>query len=425
MRQSIKSIYVKGLWNIKDVSLDLSDDINILIGGNGTGKTTILTLIEALLNLDFRSIEDIVFEKVTIVFMLETEQTIVIERLVEDLVNPVFRYIFEDEIIDIRITDIKQPFGMRGSSRVIYVRLKNKLQTMVNVSWLSVNRLNNLNNRNDRFADADTRDSVSAKLSQLMNQIVSYRLQLETRVNERTKKFNEDLVSLLLYNEEYDRIPKADKYIQVSLLKKEEIVTRLHRVFSYFGDARVHTTNINKHANKIQEIINCVKEKKQLDTDDILAFSLFNRTLAIFDLSESYQTDRATILEPLKTYVDIVGQYMEDKELVFDDITGEFTPSLVYNNNKKVDLSIHSLSSGERQILILLTETLLQQKRPYVFIADEPELSLHIEWQRKLISSIMELNPNVQIIFATHSPEIAANYPQKLIYLNSVTRYVE
>ena len=73
--------------------------------------------------------------------------------------------------------------------------------------------------------------------------------------------------------------------------------------------------------------------------------------------------------------------------------------------------------------MILLTETLLQQKQPFVFIADEPELSLHIEWQRNLISSIRKLNPNAQIIFATHAPEIAGNYSTRLINMENVTIY--
>ena len=95
--------------------------------------------------------------------------------------------------------------------------------------------------------------------------------------------------------------------------------------------------------------------------------------------------------------------------------------SSIYNLTRSLPLS--SLSSGEKQLLILLTETLLQQKQPYVFIADEPELSLHIEWQRNLIYSIRRLNPLAQIIFATHAPEIAGNYSNKLINMEKVTVY--
>lgn len=83
-----------------------------------------------------------------------------------------------------------------------------------------------------------------------------------------------------------------------------------------------------------------------------------------------------------------------------------------------------SLSSGEKQLLILLTETLLQQNSPTIFIADEPELSLHIDWQRKIISSVRELNPNAQVIVATHSPEIAGLWTSNVINMANITKYV-
>lgn len=101
------------------------------------------------------------------------------------------------------------------------------------------------------------------------------------------------------------------------------------------------------------------------------------------------------------------------------------TPYVRLSGKKERELDVNVLSSGEKQLLILLTETLLQQSQPYIFIADEPELSLHIEWQRNLVNSIRNLNPNAQIIFATHAPEIAANHSKKLIYMQSVTTNAE
>jgi energy-coupling factor transporter ATP-binding protein EcfA2 len=65
-----------------------------------------------------------------------------------------------------------------------------------------------------------------------------------------------------------------------------------------------------------------------------------------------------------------------------------------------------NLSSGEKQILIILLTTLLQDRKEYILLMDEPEISLHIDWQRTLIKNIRQINPNGQIIIATHSPTI-------------------
>ena len=69
-------------------------------------------------------------------------------------------------------------------------------------------------------------------------------------------------------------------------------------------------------------------------------------------------------------------------------------------------LTTDQLSSGERQMLAILLTVLVQEGRPCVLFMDEPEISLHFEWQERLIAIIRELNPNVQIILSTHSPAI-------------------
>lgn len=69
----------------------------------------------------------------------------------------------------------------------------------------------------------------------------------------------------------------------------------------------------------------------------------------------------------------------------------------------------YQLSSGEKQMLAILLTVLVEDNRPYVLFMDEPEVSLHIDWQQRLIDSVLELNPNVQIILATHSPAVIMN----------------
>ena len=69
----------------------------------------------------------------------------------------------------------------------------------------------------------------------------------------------------------------------------------------------------------------------------------------------------------------------------------------------------YQLSSGEKQMLAILLTVLIEDDQPYVLFMDEPEVSLHIEWQKRLIDLCLELNPNVQIILTTHSPAVIMN----------------
>ncbi len=69
----------------------------------------------------------------------------------------------------------------------------------------------------------------------------------------------------------------------------------------------------------------------------------------------------------------------------------------------------YQLSSGEKQMLAILLTVLVEDNRHYVLFMDEPEVSLHVDWQQRLIDLILDLNPNVQIILTTHSPAVIMN----------------
>ena len=73
------------------------------------------------------------------------------------------------------------------------------------------------------------------------------------------------------------------------------------------------------------------------------------------------------------------------------------------------ELTPYKLSSGEKQILVILLTVLVEDNLPYVLFMDEPEVSLHIDWQQQLIELITTLNPNAQIILTTHSPAMIMN----------------
>ena len=82
----------------------------------------------------------------------------------------------------------------------------------------------------------------------------------------------------------------------------------------------------------------------------------------------------------------------------------------------------YQLSSGEKQMLVILLTVLVEDHQPYVLFMDEPEASLHFEWQKRLIELIVELNPNVQIILTTHSPAvIMSGWLDKVTEVSDIT----
>lgn len=108
--------------------------------------------------------------------------------------------------------------------------------------------------------------------------------------------------------------------------------------------------------------------------------------------------------EPKKKFQDLV-----------DDLFKETGKTIVRTENEirfsqiGETLVPYQLSSGEKQMLAILLTVLVEDGKNYVLFMDEPEVSLHIDWQQRLIDLILELNPNVQIILTTHSPAVIMN----------------
>lgn len=108
-----------------------------------------------------------------------------------------------------------------------------------------------------------------------------------------------------------------------------------------------------------------------------------------------------SIYDPKNIFLKILSELFNQTGKKFDEKAFNFLEMGSDN-----PISPESLSSGEKQILIILFTTLLQDKKPYILLMDEPEISLHIDWQRSLIQHIKQINPLCQIIMATHSPTI-------------------
>lgn len=108
--------------------------------------------------------------------------------------------------------------------------------------------------------------------------------------------------------------------------------------------------------------------------------------------------------EPKKKFQDLI-----------DDLFSETGKKIIRTENEirfsqiGETLFPYQLSSGEKQMLVILLTVLIEDNLPYVLFMDEPEVSLHIEWQKRLIDLILDLNPNVQIILTTHSPAVIMN----------------
>lgn len=130
-----------------------------------------------------------------------------------------------------------------------------------------------------------------------------------------------------------------------------------------------------------------------------------NRMIAVLQEGGPDAAQKAQqLIAPKQLFQDIIDDLFKDtgkkiirteNEIRFSQIGEKLLP--------------YQLSSGEKQMLCILLTVLVEDQLPYVLFMDEPEVSLHFEWQQRLIDLVLKLNPNVQLIMTTHSPAVVMN----------------
>ncbi len=108
-------------------------------------------------------------------------------------------------------------------------------------------------------------------------------------------------------------------------------------------------------------------------------------------------------------FKDLICRLWPGKTVQFDE------KAIVVKLNNGLSVDIQSLSSGEKQIIRILLECVLAEQG--VLLIDEPELSMHVTWQTELLRHMTDVNPNCQIIAATHSPEIISHLDDVNIFV--------
>ena len=138
---------------------------------------------------------------------------------------------------------------------------------------------------------------------------------------------------------------------------------------------------------------------------------------------DEYERSASAAYESLGSYLKAINEFLADskKSIVFDEVDGRLAFQFLNGaGGKSILRPLERLSSGERQILILLTFLAFVASEGQVFIVDEPELSLHPKWQSLFVEALLSQAPSAtQIIMATHSPEIVGRHRNFCILLDS------
>jgi ABC-type Mn2+/Zn2+ transport system ATPase subunit len=160
-----------------------------------------------------------------------------------------------------------------------------------------------------------------------------------------------------------------------------------------------------------------VETNKSTEIRNNIASANQEQLIKYKELIVSIDNVRAQVYKPINEFKEILDLYLNynNKSAIVDD---EKAPLLIVLKNEaseNITINTNQLSSGEKQLLIIFLTVILQKDKPFILLMDEPETSLHVEWQSTLIDNIHRIRPNIQIIVATHNPLIALNRNQNEI----------
>jgi hypothetical protein len=120
------------------------------------------------------------------------------------------------------------------------------------------------------------------------------------------------------------------------------------------------------------------------------------------------------IYDNIDTFISTINSLLQDKKISFT-----LSHGFELHNRLQSKLETSQLSSGEQQLLLLFCYVLAGRDQPSAFMIDEPEISLNVKWQRKLVQSLLEVTKGAQMqfVFASHSMELLAQHRDRVVRL--------
>ncbi len=381
----IKWLEVKGLNTKVDADLEFEPDLNIITGANGSGKTTLLRLIWYLISGQIDRALYITFDHVSI----GTDQ-------------------FELSISSYHLQDEFQ------------------------IEWT--------------FDEAAFRESDDSKPDEEKYEKESLYVRFED-AEEKCRSLNTDIAEKMKSSLFFPSFRRIEGGFSQQILQAPRSVRQTGRIRRKSSSARARITELSP----LQEAMSQTSDDQSVDDHKFIT------SFSASDITELLSQKHTEILEKINViYADIsraLGEKMPSNsttetqetnsilEQIREDLTNADSEEQELNNplrslndfindffshgitftekltlgKKSNAISPDKLSYGEQQMLSFLCYNAFSSDTT-IFI-DEPELSLHVDWQRLLFRTLLKQKADNQFFISTHSPFIYARYPDKEILL--------
>lgn len=461
MESSIKKFIIKGLFDKKDVKLSFENNVQIFIGENGLGKTTILNSLYYVLSCDFVKLSKINFREIEVHFKtdkikfskgdlikyielissskrreydeyltskIKKEDIDIIKKLFEksrgeqelrhDLLlflkkknikldAPIgytieaLRRIAYEPRKDINFREIKEIISKNVTSKILYFptyrRIEEELQNLGNFKRDN-RRFSNHIYMGNEFISLENEDDN--EIENVENSLIQFGMaDVEKRIETITQEISKSSIvgfSRLTGDMLIQLLRGYPDLTEVEKINIEDITIILNRVGNNLSQ---------EDKNKIIELIST---NKIFETENKQLIYFLERLLGLYKSQLHYDA-------AIKNFKDVCNGYLNEKHYEYNESTVDLR---IFRNEEdknvnKEEVKLSQLSSGEKQIVSLFSKIYLEPDNNFIVLFDEPELSLSIFWQKKLLPDILKSERCDFLLAVTHSPFIFENELQQ------------
>lgn len=444
----IKRVHIYNLHGQHDYNIEFDSKLTFLFGANGCGKTTVLNILASIVTGKIFSLTDFVFDRIDLFYcdQKKVEEKIQIEIVSKEKNKRTMMVCFDEEGYEIEdIDNLKERLFRKNEDENIertffdMYPFVNEIVNKFNYVYLPLSRYG-YDRVNEReyyrygYIRRHYYETQQNSYNSYLNESLRYISELirnscmninikENRVND---KFRNDVLSSMI------RV-SSDMHIwqiieEIVKLDWDEVVKSKDAYIKTLKEIGVYDEKLQKEIEAFFEAFKSayddyIKQKNDdnegagIRIDLAWQYAEFLKIRNIAELAKENEKIKEKIRQPKVFFEELINDFFlssgTHKKIV---ITSE--GQVVFETEGR-NLRLTDLSSGEKQIVITFASLIFgfKGKGTGIFIVDEPEASLHLEWQNKFVPAILKTNKNIQLIFATHSPELIGEYRNKAVRL--------
>ncbi len=405
MKHTIKKITITGLFKYLDYSIELKPTINILHGINGVGKTTILNIMTNILNGNLKLFYQLSFKRIEVQF--DADEYLNIYRKQEKKSNIIYFdfKLGEDEFKgrDIRNTNSVVAFKKRLNLSPLFLPAQRLSIEDIEKEYPTERNIYRTFYGTKREQKTFIPTNTTTEINSISTEIKEKSRQLSIMLNKQFSAIDNQLFEAFFSNTflQNQKIKQSDEQIiqdKINEIKKsKELGLKTYKRFY--------------QESKIMEKV----EQQIYNPNPVAGIEIF-LDLYLDNIKKKNELVNKFV-KPFFDFETIINNHFVGKEIKID-IDKKIDEIFKINTDAGEKIEIEHLSSGEKNLLLIFYHFLFQIEKNTFFMIDEPELSLHIDWQELIIKHFITYMKGNQILVVTHSPDILQGYNNFEIDLN-------